>query len=195
MFRRRRPGWSGRRRRGTAGTPPPGATPPTKASVPWAAPRASRISSSEPRRVLPIAAAPTRNAWASSPRAQNCFSTARFRAWPAARRRSWPVVVGVEDRGAARGGEFVFGHDHPGGGFDQADRAVIDHHGHAGADQPGGHRVAGRGVPDTGQPVDLAQHRRRPDLQPQRRQWSQQFTFDRSAARRGPRRSPNAPRR
>ena len=186
MFRRRRPGWSARRRRGTAGTPPPGAARATNASVPCAAPRASRISNSDPRRVLPIAAAPTRNASASSPSAQNCFSTLVFGRGPRLGCRAWPVVVGVEDRGAARGGEFVFGHDHPGGGFDQADRAVIDHHGHAGADQPGGHRVAGRGVPDAGQPVDLAQHRRRPDLQAQRRQVVAAVHVRRAAARRAP---------
>ena len=33
-----------------------------RASVPWAAPRASRSSNSDARRVLPITAAPTKNA-------------------------------------------------------------------------------------------------------------------------------------
>ena len=90
----------------------------TSASVPWAAPRASRISSSEPRRVLPIAAAPTRNASRVLAERAELLLGGGFRSRPAARCRPRPVVVGVEDRRRARGDEFVFGHDHPGGGFD-----------------------------------------------------------------------------
>ena len=75
----------------------------TSASWPWAAPRPSRISNSEPSRVLPIAAAPTRNASASSPSAQNCCSTVGFRPRPATGRWPGPVVVLVEDRRLARG--------------------------------------------------------------------------------------------
>ena len=82
-----------------------------------------------------------------------------FGSWPAVGRRSWPVVVGIADRRVARGTQFVLGHDHPGRGLDQADRPVIDDDGHLAADQPGGHRVAGRGIPDTRQPVDLTQRR------------------------------------
>jgi hypothetical protein len=39
---------------------------------------------------------------------------------------SWPVVAVIEDRRGARYGESVFGHDHPGGGLDEADCAVVD---------------------------------------------------------------------
>ena len=158
-------------------------------------PSASRISNSEPRRVLPIAAAPTRNASASSPRAQNCFSTVFSGAVP-----GW-VQAGVRRsarRGStsARGDEFVFGHDHPRGGFHHDRRPVIDHDGHAGADQPGGYRVAGRAIPDTGEPVDLAGDRGRPDLRAAAR--AAVASSSRSvhrAVRRGLRRSPSAPRR
>ena len=100
----------------------------TSASVPWAAPSASRISSSEPRRVLPIAAAPTRNASASAPRAQNCCSARGFRARPAAGRGPGPVVVGVEDRRLTGRDQLVFGHDHPGGGSTISSRAAVDDH-------------------------------------------------------------------
>ena len=167
----------------------------TSASVPCAAPSASRISSSDPSRVLPIAAAPTRNACASSPRSQNCCSIVVLRSWPAVRCRPWPVVVGVENRGAARGDEFVFGHDHPGGGLDEADRSVIDHDGHAGCRSAGwapssgprrtGHRRAGRpcAAPTAPRSAGAATA-------------TVAAVHVRGAAdRRGSRRSPNAPRR
>ena len=126
----------------------------TSASVPWAAPRPSRISSSEPRRVLPIAAAPTRNASASSPRAQNCFS-----AWfsgvargsvPAGARRSASSRI----EALTRARRVRVRPRSPRSRVRRGNRAVIDDHGHAWCRSAGwapssgpsrtGHTTAGR---------------------------------------------------
>jgi hypothetical protein len=73
-------------------------------------------------------------------------------------------------RGVAGLGQFVIGEHFTAARVDeqQPPTDLLDPHG--AADQPVGHRVAGRGEPHAGQPIDLAGHRRRPDLGPQRGQ-------------------------
>ena len=72
-------------------------------------------------------------------------------------------------------------------GFGDQQPAAVLHQPDRGADQPGRHRVPGGGEPHAGQPVDLPGHRRRPDLQPQRRQRAQHLPLGEQPGRRGPR--------
>ena len=151
---------------------------PTSASVPCAAPSASSTSSSAPSRVLPIAAAPTRNASASGAERAELLLGRGFRARTAVRCRAGPVVVLVEHGRSHRARPARGRRRSPRSGFDDQQPATVLHQPHRGADQPGRHRVPGRGEPHAGQPVDLPGHRRRPDLQPQRRQRAQHFSLD-----------------
>ena len=115
-----------------------------RAASPWAAPRASRISNSDPSRVLPIAAAPTRGTPRRQARGRELFRR-WFRAWSAIRCRAGTVVMIVEDREeGCRAPNRCSGYHLPGGRLQQGDGVVIDHHGDSGPDQPGGYRIAGR---------------------------------------------------
>ena len=126
--------------------------------------------------MLPIAAAPTRNASAAGPSPQNCCSVVVFGRGPRFGAGRGPVVVLVQHRHLPGRGQRVVGDDLTGGFGDQQPAAVL-HQPHRGTDQPGRHRVPGGREPDAGQPVDLPGDRRRPDLQPQGRQRAQHLSF------------------
>ena len=100
-----------------------------------------------------------------------------FGSWCTTGRCAWPPVVVVVEDDLSGCGQQMFGNHLTGGGFgDQEPLTVLDE-GHGGADEPVGYRVAGRGVPDTREAIDLTGDRRWTDLGPQRWQLRQHFSF------------------
>ncbi len=178
MCRRRRPGWTARRRRGTVGTPPPGAAPRSRRRC-----RARRPTPAAPPVRRPAGCCRSRRRRPGTlprpGRARRTAARSRFSGAAPGRCRPGPVVVRVQDRRLARGGEFVFGDDLTGGRFDDQQTAPCL------APRPRWCRSAGSGTEyraDAYRTQDsrstLRSHRRRPDLQPQRRQRAQHFSFD-----------------
>ena len=80
----------------------------------------------------------------------------------------------VSDRGLTGRDEGVLGVDLTGAGVQDQHPGALDENPDRGADQRGGHRVAGRTEADRGQLVDLAPHRCRSDERAQRGQRREQ---------------------
>ena len=132
----------------------------TRASVPWR-PRGRAGSPAPIPGVLPIAAAPTRNASGHRGRRTAC-STVVFGPWSATGCRTGSVVVLVNDRRPPGATSSCSATITPVAGSTRTIAPVVDDDGHRGADQPGRYRVASRPYRMQDQAVDLAQHRRRP---------------------------------